>query len=182
MKDKYGENNPFYKHGETGTRLHRIWNHMRERCNNPSCKRYSSYGGRGIKVAEEWNDYITFRNWALSNGYSDTLTIDRVDNDGDYTPNNCRWATVKEQANNRRNNRNITIDGRTMNELAWSEFLQIPKYVLRTRLHRGMSEEEAIKKPVRTNINGKYVVIDYYKLALERETAQMTIFDLMGGD
>lgn len=181
MKDKHGKNNPFFKHGETNTRLFRIWNHMRERCNSPSCKRYSDYGGRGIKVSKEWNEYLTFKKWAINNGYADNLTIERINNNGDYTPANCRWATNKEQANNRRMNRIITIDGRTMNELAWSEFLRIPKYVLRTRLHRGMSEEEAIKTPVRTNVNGKYVTIDYYNQALERETAQMTIFDFLGG-
>jgi hypothetical protein len=74
----------------------------------------------------------------------------------------------KVQSNNRRKNRIITIDGITMNEREWAEYLQIPRYVLSTRLHRGMSEEEAIKTPVRTNINGHYEIIDYYKLAKER--------------
>ena len=86
------------------------------------------------------------------------------------------------QCNNRRSNRIITVDGITMNEREWAEFLGIPSYVLRTRLHRGMSESDAIKTPVRTNINGVYKKIDYYRLAKERlacETAQMTIFDFM---
>ena len=160
--------NKSYKHGDTGTRLFRIWVHMRGRCNNPTDKRYADYGGRGISITKEWDEYIAFKKWALQNGYSNNLTIDRIDNNGNYCPDNCRWVTNKVQCNNRRSNRIITIDGITMNEREWAEYLQIPRYILSTRLHRGMSEEEAIKTPVRTNINGHYEIIDYYKLAKER--------------
>lgn len=83
-------------------RVYRIWNGMRTRCNNPNSKDYRKYGERGIKVCDEWNDFKTFQIWAVQNGYSDNLSIDRIDNDNGYSPDNCRWADAFVQNSNRK--------------------------------------------------------------------------------
>ena len=95
------------------TRLYGIWRDMVRRCENHHASNYADYGGRGIKVGEEWRDYSVFEVWAKNNGYSKALTIDRIDNDGDYTPQNCKWSTPKEQSRNRRNTQYLTFNGDT---------------------------------------------------------------------
>lgn len=90
-----------YKHGDCQTRLYNIWKCMRKRCNNPNNPRYKNYGGRGVKVCKEWDDYRIFKIWAIMCGYHDNLTIDRIDNDGDYDSDNCQWMTNSENSKKR---------------------------------------------------------------------------------
>lgn len=94
-------------HGESHTRLHRIWRGMKTRCGNPKCEAFPRYGGRGIRVCPEWQSFEPFRDWASANGYSHDLTIDRIDNDGHYEPGNCRWATYAAQSRNSPQNRAV---------------------------------------------------------------------------
>lgn len=105
-KSSQGKGNPNYRHGGADTRLYWVWSTMIQRCNNPKNKNYSNYGGRGIGVCEGWEkSFAEFQAWAANNGYSDGLSIDRIDNDKGYFPENCRWVTAKVQSNNRRKRR-----------------------------------------------------------------------------
>ena len=100
----------FTKHGLRYTRLYRIWIGMKKRVLNPNAQYYSCYGGRGIGMCEEWmNDFEAFYEWSLHNGYADHLSIDRINNDGDYEPSNCRWTTAQEQALNRRSRKKVAV-------------------------------------------------------------------------
>lgn len=98
------------KHGGCYDRLYRVFYNMRDRCNNPHNKSYSYYGGRGITICDDWNDYLNFKEWAYSHGYDETApkgecTLDRINSDGNYEPDNCRWVSMKVQCNNKRNNK-----------------------------------------------------------------------------
>lgn len=133
-------------HGEKRTRLYRVWCAMRERCSNPHNKRFSRYGGRGICVCQEWNDYRVFREWAVANGYGETLTIDRINQNGPYSPSNCRFVTVAEQNRNYSRNKQITYQGTTMCLTDWAKTLGINKSTLALRLKSGLCLEEAFMK------------------------------------
>lgn len=129
-------------------RLYDIYTTMKQRCYNKNHKKYKHYGGRGIKVCSEWlESYSNFYEWAINNGYSDNLTLDRIDTNGNYEPNNCRWATQKEQQNNKRTNTNITYNGETHNLKQWAEIKGINYKALWKRLHDGWSVERALTTP-----------------------------------
>lgn len=149
----YCRNKTFFP-GYTQTRLYRSWTGMRSRCNDPNCPDYRNYGGRGITVCDEWNEYfITFAEWAIDNGYRDGLTIDRIDNDKGYYPGNCRWVDRLAQNNNRRDNRKLTLNGVTHNLSQWARITGLKENCIRERLRRGWSEEDALTKPVKKGRN-----------------------------
>lgn len=126
-------------------RLHTIWHDMKYRCNNPNCHAYKNYGGRGITVCKEWEDsYDAFVDWALSNGYNDSLTIDRIDNNKEYSPDNCKWSTYKEQGNNTRSCHRISYNGETHTIAEWGTIMGISPTTIRTRLCCGWNEIDAI--------------------------------------
>lgn len=137
------------KHGECYTRLYNIWTQMRGRCFSPTSTEYKQYGGRGISVCVEWKSYENFKNWAYANGYSPELTIDRIDVNGNYCPENCRWATCLMQQNNRTNNHYLkTPDGELLSMAECSRKYNIPYYALRSRIHRGWSDTKALTTPL----------------------------------
>lgn len=130
--------------------LYKRWLDMKNRCNCPSNTDYSNYGGRGITVSEEWNhNYFAFRDWAIHNGFSEELTLDRIDVEGKYEPQNCRWITFKEQQNNRRNNRKITYHGQTKTVSQWAEELGIHCATLTHRLNIWNDIERAFTEPIK---------------------------------
>lgn len=132
-------------HGESEYRLYGIWEQMRNRCYRKSVLHYSDYGGRGIIVCDEWkNSYESFRDWALVNGYQDNLSIDRINNDGNYEPDNCRWVSAAQQANNRRSNRLITYNGETHNVSEWAKILNKNPKSLYSRIYAGWDLEKVL--------------------------------------
>jgi len=123
-----------------------IWSKMKQRCQNPKDSNFKAYGGRGIKVCAEWQDYRNFSAWAKLNGYSDDLTIDRKDNDKGYSPENCRWTDAKAQANNRRNNRMVTYKGITQTLQQWADEIGIQTATLRYRLNNWSNDRALIER------------------------------------
>ena len=135
------------KHNKSHTRLYSIWNGMKTRCYRTYHQSYSNYGGRGIKVCEEWyDDFEAFEKWALSNGYTDNLSIDRIDVNGDYSPENCRWVTLAEQRNNKQNTVYIDYGGEKLTAKEWSVKRNIPYKKIMDRLYKGFSAEKILAK------------------------------------
>lgn len=143
------------KHKGSNTRLYGVWACMIQRCSNPNNCSYKRYGARGIKVYEEWFDFVVFQNWALQNGYADNLSIDRIDVNGNYEPSNCRWATQKEQCQNTRKNHNITINGETHCINEWARIYNIKREIIKDRILRGWDEVKAVITPKISNKENK---------------------------
>lgn len=134
-------------HGLRYHPLYQIWLGIKKRCYNPNCQYYYCYGGRGITMCKEWkNNFKIFYDWAIKNGYKKNLSIDRINNNGDYEPSNCRWATDIEQARNSRHNRNITYNNEIHCVAEWAEILNISECKIRHRLNRGWNIEKTLFK------------------------------------
>ena len=149
---------------ETHSRLSVIFRSMKKRCYYTKCNRYNYYGGRGIKLCDEWNDrtiirisgigytkgFLAFKKWALENGYQDNLSIDRIDVNGNYEPANCRWITKQSQANNRRSNKYITYKGKTQSMADWCRELGFNYFTIKERFRRNWSVERAFETPLKS--------------------------------
>ena len=134
-------------HGQSNSRLYRIYNGMKNRCYNQKQQNYENYGGRGITICEEWiKSFTSFEEWALSHGYADDLSIDRIDNNGDYSPENCRWVTRTEQNENTRRNHLVTIGSRTQPLSAWVRERGLNYHTVSFRIHqKHMTPEQALE-------------------------------------
>lgn len=135
------------RHGMSETPIYTSWEGMKRRCYNPRFKHFQQYGGRGIRVCDEWHKFLAF--YAdMGEKPSPAHTLDRIDNDGNYEPSNCRWATREEQANNTRSNRNLELNGTTRTVAEWARSLNMHRNTLDERLHNGWPIEKALTEPV----------------------------------
>jgi hypothetical protein len=137
------------RHGLYKHRLYSVWHNMKHRCQYQKDIHFKDYGGRGIRVCEEWNDFLAFYSWACLNGYKDNLTLDRIDNDGNYEPNNCRWITMLEQSRPggkrlRKDILFIEYKGECLSSMDWSKRLGAKYNIVLQRLNRGWDSADAI--------------------------------------
>lgn len=186
-----GGYNRLYKYSphdkEEYRHLYDIWSKIKQRCRWSDSDRYKDYGGRGIDVCDEWhNDFDVFVEWAMNSGYEIGLTIDRIDNNGNYEPDNCRWITKREQNRNKRTNVMVSYRGETKSLMDWCEELDLPYYTIQKRIKKGMNPIEALEKPVRKSedsfaslcrkhgIKGSVVYDRIHKLGWDLERALNT--------
>jgi len=139
------------KHGMSQTRVYRIWADIKQRCFNPKCKSYESYGARGITICDEWKDFINFYKWSKKSGYDDSLTIERIDVNGNYEPSNCKWIEVSEQNSNTSRTLRFQHQGSEKTLKEWSEYLDVNYQTLLGRIKRGWTIEDAFGTPVNKN-------------------------------
>lgn len=142
--------------GYTRTPLYRAYHDMIDRCYKPQKSNYKYYGGKGVKVCEEWKiEYLSFYEWAMSHGYKQGLQIDRIDNQKDYCPENCRWATKLEQENNKTTNIRIEYKGETHTMTEWARIAGLTNSCLGARLRKGWAVEKALTTPNKKSRNGE---------------------------
>lgn len=146
-KELHNASEKVVKHGMSDTRIHKIWTSMRNRCTNKSNPAYKDYGARGISVCEDWESFEVFYQWAVATGYNDSLTIDRIDVNGNYCPENCRWATRQMQANNKRTSRRVQYNGEVHTVSEWARIKNISKTLIKSRLDAGWTVDEALNIP-----------------------------------
>lgn len=140
--------------GRIKEKLYTTYASMKAHCYNEKNNNYKNYGKRGIKICDEWlEDYSNFRSWALSNGYKDELSIDRIDVNGNYEPNNCRWATREEQNNNKRNTIYLTYNGETHNITEWAKIIGINRKVISSRYYSKLPIEKILYPDNLSNFN-----------------------------
>ena len=139
-----GNPNGHVVHGKYHTPLYGVWQMMKQRCLNPKHRTFKWYGARSISVCQEWLEFMPFYEWAMGNGYSEGLTLDRIDPNGNYAPDNCRWASWKEQMNNKRSNRLILAFGKTMTIQEWADATGIHRSTIVGRLKAGWTPEQAV--------------------------------------
>lgn len=144
-----------YPQEERESRLYSIWQGIYARTAYPSQKAYKDYGGRGITICDEWkNNFYAFKEWALNNGYANGLTIERIDNNGNYCPENCKWITKGEQNNNQRSNIIIEYRGETHTAAQWADIMGIKHSAIYKRIHKNNSPENVLKEYIKKqNIN-----------------------------
>lgn len=147
------------RHGLFGTHIHRAYTNMKTRCYNPNYYLFKNYGGKGITICDEWlgrNGLENFYKWSLQNGYRKDLSIDRIDNAKGYSPDNCRWVSMKQQQNNRTNNRMITANGETHTMSEWADISGILYTTIQRRLACGWSEQDAVTRRADTGASIRY--------------------------
>lgn len=132
------------KHGQSRSRIYNIYIGMKSRCENKLDKNYDQYGGRGIIVCDEWVDFNNFHKWSVLNGYTDEMSLDRINNNGNYDPSNCRWVSMKLQANNRSNNILLNICGETLTLTECCEKYGLSYYKYQKRRWKGHNIEQEI--------------------------------------
>ena len=136
--------------GHSKDRLYRTWLGMHNRCYDPNHDRFKWYGGKGVSISDDWHDFMTFRIWALSNGYTDELTIDRIDADGNYCPDNCKWVDMKVQANNRSNNRILRYRDKRYTATQLAEAHGLSPHTVFNRLKLGWTVDQIVNTPERS--------------------------------
>lgn len=146
QKELYESGRAFKSHGLTKSRIYRIYNGMKTRCTNPNRRSYKDYGKRGISVCDEWkNDFMSFYEWAETNGYTDELSLERKDVNKGYSPQNCCWISLKDQANNKRRTVYITYNNEKKPMSVWAKELNISYWTLRSRKSYGWTDKEIIE-------------------------------------